>query len=440
MAPAVDNSPARPAWMAPLVVASMLLAGSCTPLLAKYQLSTNSVGSNASLEPFHQAWFLTLQLAVGMSLVGLVELLRQLPSRWALRKRSAESGVSTPSHDQCDTGDPTPGPSFGRKVLYVGVPAAFDMLSTGLTFWGLTFIPPSIFQMLRGSCLVFTALFSIVILKRRIRLFHWAGIGVVTVSLALVGLSQILKDDSQHSQQMMQTLFAIGIVLVGQVLLALQVVIEELLLKELHLPPLQLVGLEGLWGIGLVCLVFLPGMDVVHGWRLDAMWGTLTLLLRSRELVGLSVSIVLCCAVLNASAMMITGMMSGVHRQLLDPIRTCIIWAFGLVVNYGISSSSVFAGPWSRFSWLQLLGFLLLVLGQLIYTERIKLPCVKSQCREEDGAAVSPKSCTSKSTTSTSSECGTGISASPSKASTRTWFGERVRKDVESAPDLEVGA
>jgi len=60
-------------------------------------------------------------------------------------------------------------------------------LNAGLMYIGLTLTYPSVFQMLRGSVIIFTGILSVLFLKRKLWAFEWLGMGLVTVGLAIVG-------------------------------------------------------------------------------------------------------------------------------------------------------------------------------------------------------------------------------------------------------------
>jgi len=60
-------------------------------------------------------------------------------------------------------------------------------LIAGLMYIGLTLTYPSVFQMLRGSVIIFTGILSVLFLKRKLWAFEWLGMGLVTIGLAIVG-------------------------------------------------------------------------------------------------------------------------------------------------------------------------------------------------------------------------------------------------------------
>ena len=57
-------------------------------------------------------------------------------------------------------------------VWYFSLPAALDMLGTGIMNAGLCLTSASVFQMLRSAVVVFTALLSVVVLKRKLNPYH----------------------------------------------------------------------------------------------------------------------------------------------------------------------------------------------------------------------------------------------------------------------------
>lgn len=71
------------------------------------------------------------------------------------------------------------------------IPALCDMTATSVMYIGLNMTSSSSFQMLRGALIIFTGLFSIIFLKRRLRLYHWVGMFLVTGGLVIVGKLQL---------------------------------------------------------------------------------------------------------------------------------------------------------------------------------------------------------------------------------------------------------
>lgn len=84
--------------------------------------------------------------------------------------------------------------TFNPFILLI--PALCDMLGTSIMYVGLNMTYASSFQMLRGAVIVFTGIFSIVFLHKKLGIQKWIGIGFVIVGLAFVGASDILIENT----------------------------------------------------------------------------------------------------------------------------------------------------------------------------------------------------------------------------------------------------
>lgn len=60
-------------------------------------------------------------------------------------------------------------------------------------------------------------------------------------------------------------------------------------------------------------------------------------------------------------------------RNLMEPIRVLFIWVTGLIIHYAITSKLGESLSW--WSFMQLGGFIVLVLGFFTYNAVIKWPC-----------------------------------------------------------------
>merc|ERR1719414_2292839 len=59
---------------------------------------------------------------------------------------------------------------------------------------------------------------------------------------------------------------------------------------------------------------------------------------------------------------------------MLEASRTLAVWAVDLLVHYVIDPEAEFGEKLSWWSLLQLFGFLLLILGQVVYSDLLKIP------------------------------------------------------------------
>lgn len=68
-------------------------------------------------------------------------------------------------------------------------------------------------------------------------------------------------------------------------------------------------------------------------------------------------------ACFNAAGVTVTKNASAAQRSTIDTCRTLLIWVISLLIG------------WEHFYWQELIGFILLVGGTLVYNEIIVLPC-----------------------------------------------------------------
>uniref|UniRef100_A0A224XEJ2 Putative transport and golgi family organization 9 n=1 Tax=Panstrongylus lignarius TaxID=156445 RepID=A0A224XEJ2_9HEMI len=243
-------------------------------------------------------------------------------------------------------------------------PALCDMIGTSLMYIGLNLTNPSSFQMLRGSVIVFVALLSMVFLRRKITWQQWLGILLVLAGLVVVGVSDYLLNKDSASNSNLNSMITGDLIIVGaQVITAAQMVYEEKYVTVKEIPALQAVGWEGTFGFIVLGILQIPFYYIVvpppfssnsHSSLEDfpdAMvqsWDNKLIIV---ALIGTIISI----AFFNFAGITVTKELSATTRMILDSVRTLFIWGFSLIVK------------WQKFHPLQILGFLLLILGMCIY-------------------------------------------------------------------------
>lgn len=154
-----------------------------------------------------------------------------------------------------------PAPAFRPAVFLL--PALCDMCSTTLMLIGLLLTYASNYQMLRSSVVVFTALFSRVFLKRVFAPANWVGLLLVLAGTAVVGLDDVLHPDPSASAS--NPPLGNLIIILAQIVVAVQMVLEERFVTAADVPPLLAVGLEGAFGFAALTVVvavayFVPGV------------------------------------------------------------------------------------------------------------------------------------------------------------------------------------
>merc|ERR1712156_168117 len=159
----------------------------------------------------------------------------------------------------------------------------------------------------------------------------------------------------------------------SQVIVASQMVIEEKFITKYNVPALQAVGWEGTFGFTTLALLLIPfsfiqvGPQFGHGPRHvleDAYDGCYQL--AHNPLLALAFSgTIISIAFFNFAGISVTKELSATTRMVLDSIRTLVIWAVSMAIG------------WQDFYPLQLGGFVILLVGMMLYNDIIILPGLK---------------------------------------------------------------
>ena len=264
-----------------------------------------------------------------------------------------------------------PSSAYGaRAMTLVLLPSATDMVSTALSTFGLPLLSLSLAFIFKGGRVVFSALLTLCILKRRLHGYHWLSIGLCVIGLVIAASSQLLSEPSSVD--------GVFLVLGSELFKGLRVVLEERLMKNESFEPTFLVGVEGLFGT----IVFASTLFVVwlgvkgddHG-SFENLEDTLYRISQSESLTILFCLFPLITCVVSIASAVVTRNLSAVHNGLISVIRVGILWLVELTLFYSLQSSlgKQLGEPWNEYSWLKLLGFAIVVLSSLIYDEDIKL-------------------------------------------------------------------
>ncbi|XP_060025849.1 solute carrier family 35 member F6 isoform X2 [Lagenorhynchus albirostris] len=240
-------------------------------------------------------------------------------------------------------------------------PALCDMTATSIMYVALNMTSASSFQMLRGAVIIFTGLFSVTFLGRRLALSQWLGILATIAGLVVVGLADLLsRNDSQH--KLSEVITGDLLIIMAQIIVSIQMVLEEKFVYKHNVHPLRAVGTEGLFGFVILSLLLVPMYYIPAGSFSGNPRGTLEDALDAFCQVGRQPLIALALlgnissiAFFNFAGISVTKELSATTRMVLDSLRTIVIWAVSLTLG------------WEAFHPLQILGFLILLTGTALY-------------------------------------------------------------------------
>ncbi|XP_058988410.1 solute carrier family 35 member F6 isoform X1 [Mustela lutreola] len=320
----------------------MLVTGSINTLSAKWADNFMAPGCGGSKEHSFQHPFLQ---AVGMFLGEF----SCLAAFFLLRCRAARHP------------DASMDPQQPFNSLLFLPPALCDMTGTSIMYVALNMTSASSFQMLRGAVIIFTGLFSVAFLGRRLALSQWLGILATIAGLVVVGLADLLsKHDDQH--KLSEVITGDLLIIMAQIIVSIQMVLEEKFVYRHNVHPLRAVGTEGLFGFVILSLLLVPMYYIPAGSFSGNPRGTLEDVPDAFCQVGRQPLIALALlgnissiAFFNFAGISVTKELSATTRMVLDSLRTIVIWALSLALG------------WEAFHPLQILGFLILLMGTALY-------------------------------------------------------------------------
>jgi len=290
-----------------------------------------------------------------------------------------------------------------RLYLTLLIPATCDMIASFLMGVGLLWIPGSVWQMLRGSIIIFTAILKVFYRKKSLLSAEIFGITTVVCALVVVGFSSFytpgeVEDVLSSSSSLVSSSeepfplspalkITLGILLVvaAQALQAFQTIIEEKFLHDMEAPEPFIVGMEGLYGLLLCSFIsmpiayFLPGREGLglHENTLDSF----VMVSKNPVLLAVNLVYIVVILVFNLFGMMITQVTDAMLRNIMEPIRTLLVWVTMVFVCYVVTKQK--AGERvNLWSLLQLAGFIVLSFGILVYNGVIRFKCFKTKSDE----------------------------------------------------------
>ncbi|XP_033127912.1 solute carrier family 35 member F6-like [Anneissia japonica] len=361
-----------------LLALGMLVTGSINTLSKKAQNDCNVVGRNGTdVHEFDHPWFQTVLMFIGES-TCLVAL---LISRHYERKQFRQSFSIQNNDDETQIKQLNQPRVF--QFIFI-IPTLCDLFGTTLAGIGLLYVTASVWQMLRGSIIVFAGILSRLFLKRKLKCYHWSGIVLTMFGLLLVGLSSVLQDEEAGYSS--KTVLGIVLILGSQFISATQMIIEELFLKTKGYPPLQVVGMEGSFGVLIMSFIVLPILYYIPDHsaptgRYEDSIDALYQIKNSTKLLIFSLLYLCSIAFYNFFGLSVTKSLTAVHRTLIDACRTILVWFVDLIIYYAFDKG--FGEEFDvTYGILQIDGFMFLMIGTAMYNGLMPvdfIPC----CRDD---------------------------------------------------------
>jgi drug/metabolite transporter (DMT)-like permease len=245
-------------------MAGMLFLGTVTTIVRKIPYSVKAPGRQgkgdfySNPHRFQKPWFQTGVMCVAELLALFV---------YAISRRFGQSSrshllVSITSADSPQPDNRIPSYSIFKLLYWTGLAATSDSLGTVCANIGLAGTNASVWQMLRGSRMIFIVIGSMLFLKHRQYTYVWCAIIVALVGVVVVGVSSHgMCSDSTNINDLWLTLLTAG----SQVIQAGYFVTIDYIVHTIFVDPAVVIGLSGLWGVVLAGFISLPIVQALPG-------------------------------------------------------------------------------------------------------------------------------------------------------------------------------
>ena len=364
-----------------ILIGLMILTGSINTIFNKILQKLESKG--ILFEQHH--WIITFGMFIGesVSLIGYTIVVIKRKKK----KVSEEKGETLVKSEEDDENEDNKKPQVPTNLIFA-LSASCDLMATTINTFGLTYLTTSMYQMLRGFELIFVCAWSTIFLKNPVYRHQVLGLSTLIIGLVLVGVNSIInKEKDKGTAKDPGT----GIILMfcSQFFSSTCYVLQEKFIKHYRVNPFQLVGFEGLWGICMytVLLVIFQhikcnnwkeglktgvcfGSDdpaTKRDWYIEDSIFAFQQMGAYIPLLIVYIFYIVSIALYNIVGINLTKLVSSTARAVVDTVRTVFIWAFFLFVH-------PVKGTEENFYIIQFIGFILLVVGTLIYNEIVEIP------------------------------------------------------------------
>jgi len=257
-----------------------------------------------------------------------------------------------------------------KSMLRVSLSGCCDSVAQICTILGNANIPISFLMILKGSRALFSAGLSVVMLKKRIYMYQWVSIALCLVGLTIACIGSYLSGTTPAPNLLM----GIALVLTAEAFRSVRMVYDERLMKVYDYNPFMIIALEGLVGTiisgcALVAVNFMSGSDMGSIENFD---NTIYMIDHSTTVTVLLVFFPIWVNAMYLSGVFVTKMISAVYNAVVTVATVVVCWAYELLIHYLVSSD--YGAPWTHYSFIQLVGFVLIVVSTIMYDGTWKLP------------------------------------------------------------------
>lgn len=266
--------------------------------------------------------------------------------------------------------------SYSKKmIILMIIPSMFECVAFCLGTYAQILMALSLAMIMKGAKVVFSAIFTVTFLKRKLERFHWFAVGLCVGGLVIAGGSEYLNNKGNVGTILLGTAMMLGC----ECLKAFHIIFDEKMFKHNKCDVTFVVGIEGIYS----CIILIP--MTILAWRVipgseggsfESLSDTFHRISESPTIRGILCVYPITVLIVTIAGAMVTKHLSGVHNALISVARSIVIWALELIFYYAAPAdlARMYGQPWGPFTYLKLIGFIFVILATLIYDEDIKLP------------------------------------------------------------------
>ena len=323
-----------------------ILLPSLLVVVTKAMFAEKSVGSSGESEYFSDPVFLVLMSSLGAAVLFLIPLFNIPVCGYKI------VGVELKYDDD--------------KIVYFLIFLSSTSLISYYIFLtiSLVYIPASYYIVIVSFSFMFLVFIRYFYHRNIMEYTQWVACGLMFVGLIILVTVAVIFVNIESASSTIHTSSLIPVICVflASLMAALEVLIDEVLIKEYNIPQFILMGSNGCIGVVLVLCILYPIGYLTTSLNFI---NSIKLVSNSIPLQLLSVSIVFVNSLWWITYVAIIDELDGLWCQLSEFLSALFAWMLSLSLFYFLGAPN--GESWKNYSFLELIGYLFILVGIYVY-------------------------------------------------------------------------